>query len=49
MSIEELQSKLFDAECEIEKLEKELAKHKKPNCKKLSEIIEKKQKGSTIS
>ena len=44
MSIEELQDKLFDAECEIEELKKELAKYKKPNCKKLSEISEKSKK-----
>ena len=38
MSIEELQSKLFDAECEIEELKQELAKYQKPVPKKLSEI-----------
>jgi len=38
MSIEELQSKLFDAECEIEELKAELAKYQKPVPKKLSEI-----------
>ena len=36
--IQELQDKLFDAECEIEGLKEELAKYKKPIPKKLSEI-----------
>ena len=37
-TIQELQDKLFDAQCEIEDLKAELAKYKKPVPKKLSEV-----------